>query len=176
MIRILNMWWQECTICLAKLKIILEGKFCFNENRHQYKLTLHNFDNVTLTNASKKQKYCLVRSGEASAPDTLWRRDRLSKNILQNITFPVTLLRLCWPLFYFCDLVSSGAWGAWGAVSVSDMIWAPVGRDVSGMWSAWSHIRGNKDGLSHVLGFKSWTIKSLKSNKMSFKFSKLATT
>ena len=38
----MNLWWQQCTICLAKLKIILEGKFCFNENWHQYRLTLLN--------------------------------------------------------------------------------------------------------------------------------------
>ena len=41
MIRILYLCWQQSTNCLANLNKILEGKFCFNENQHQYKLALH---------------------------------------------------------------------------------------------------------------------------------------
>ena len=37
MIGILYLCWQQSTICLANLNKILEGKFCFNENAHQYK-------------------------------------------------------------------------------------------------------------------------------------------
>ena len=40
-IRILNLCWQQCTNCLAKLNNILEGKFCLDENWHQCKLALH---------------------------------------------------------------------------------------------------------------------------------------
>ena len=40
--------WQQCTNYLAKLNNILEGKFYFDENWHQYKLALHDSSKTDL--------------------------------------------------------------------------------------------------------------------------------